>query len=121
MDEIALRLGWIAITAARLEHTVGLIVTSRTAGKNSMADGMGRRWSEVYGDAKKLYRKLGTQASGAGTAAPFDEFYGLLIRANDAMTKRHHVLHALWTADADVGVFRHLFNLRAISTKRVSR
>jgi hypothetical protein len=101
MDEIALRLGWIAITAARLEHTVGIIVASRTGGGDRVADVMGRRWSDVYGEAKKLYRDLATQA-GQGGAAAFDGFYRLLIRANDAMTKRHHVLHALWTANADV-------------------
>ena len=58
---------------------------------------------EVYGDAKKLYRNLGASASRSrDNATAFDEFYGLLIRANDAITKRHHVLHALWTANADV-------------------
>lgn len=77
MDEIALRLGWIAITAARLEHTVGIVVASRTGGRDRMADVMGRPWSDIYEEAKKLYRNLDAQANqGASMTAAFEEFTG---------------------------------------------
>lgn len=101
MDHIALWVGWTAIAASRLEHTIAIIVVARTGGRERVDDVMGRSWSRTYDDAKKLYRQLGTGQDGDMEAAA-STFTVTLHRANAAMSERHHVLHSLWTANDDV-------------------
>ncbi|MDT4926681.1 MAG: hypothetical protein QOG01_4394 [Pseudonocardiales bacterium] len=104
MDRIATCVGWVAITAARLETVIGVIV-AHLLDEEGSAELLGRSWSRVYEDAKKVYRDLVASALHAGddvSAEACESFTRLLHDANNAMTRRHHVLHATWTANRDV-------------------
>lgn len=104
MDHIAMRVGWVAITAARLETVIGVIVV-KLLGADRSDELLGRSWSYVYDDAKKAYRTLHAAVTERGdndAAEACANFTELLHEANKAMTQRHHVLHAVWTADPDV-------------------
>jgi hypothetical protein len=57
MDQIAVRVGWVAITAARLETVVGLILVT-VLGEEREAELLGRRWSDTYEDAKRTYSRM---------------------------------------------------------------
>lgn len=103
MDQIAARVGWVAITAARLETVIGLILT--VLGEERDAELIGRRWSDTYEDAKRTYSRLKDDAAARGDdadAAACERFAHALGRANLLMQRRHHVLHAVWTADPEV-------------------
>lgn len=104
MDHIAARVGWVAITAARLETVIGMIVV-QLLGNDRSEELRGRSWSYVYDDAKKAYRELRAAATESGDTQAVEawaSFTDLLHEANKAMAQRHYVLHAVWTADADV-------------------
>lgn len=104
MDRIAIGVGWVAITAARLETVIGIIVV-QVLGHERSDELLGRSWSYVYDDAKKAYRELQVTAVMRGdhdAAEACATFTMLLHEANEAMKQRHHVLHATWTADSDV-------------------
>lgn len=104
MDRIAVCLGWVAITAARLETVVGLI-TVQVLGEDRGDELLGRSWAYVYDDAKKAYRDLHTRAVRTGNNLSADAsaaFTTLLHEANEAMKQRHSVLHSVWTANSDV-------------------
>jgi hypothetical protein len=104
MDQIAVRVGWVAITAARLETVVGLILVT-VLGEEREAELLGRRWSDTYEDAKRTYSRMKADAAARGDdddAAACERFAHALGRANLLMQRRHHVLHAIWTADPDI-------------------
>jgi hypothetical protein len=104
MDHIAARVGWVAITAARLETVIGVILV-KLHGDEREAELLGRRWRDTYEDAKRTYAGLRDGAAASGDdedAAACDRFADALGRANLLMQRRHHVLHAVWTADPEV-------------------
>ena len=103
MDQIAVRVGWVAITAARLETVIGLILV-KVLGEEREAELLGRRWSDTYEDAKRTYSRLKADAAARGDnadAAACERFVQALGQANLLMQRRHHVLHAVWTADPE--------------------
>lgn len=104
MDHIAVRVGWVAITAARLETVIGLILV-KVHGNERESELLGRRWRDTYEDAKRTYARLKDDAVARGDvddAAACERFVEELGRANLLMQRRHHVLHAVWTADPEV-------------------
>jgi hypothetical protein len=122
MDRIATCVGWVAITAARLETVIGVIVAYLLDEEGS-AELLGRSWSRVYEDAKKVYRDLVASALHAGddvSAEACESFTRLLHDANNAMTQRHHVLYATWTANRDV-VTRDGASFAFGATERMTR
>ena len=112
MDHIAMCVGWVAITAARLETVVG-VITVQVLGHERSDELLGRAWSYIYDDAKKAYRDLHSKAVQIGDNISADAcaaFTTLLHEANQAMNQRHQValavaengdgvLHSVWTAN----------------------
>jgi hypothetical protein len=104
MDHIAARVGWVAITAARMETVIGIILV-KLHGEEREVELLGRRWRDTYEDAKRTYARLKDDAAVRGDgddAAACERFADALSRANLLMQRRHHVLHAVWTADPEV-------------------
>jgi hypothetical protein len=97
MDQIAIRVGWVAITAARLETVIGLILV-KVFGEEREAELLGRRWSDTYDAAKRTYSRMKDDAAAHdddADAAACERFGRALDRANVLMQRRHHVLHAV--------------------------
>jgi hypothetical protein len=93
----------VAIPAARLETVIGLILVT-VLGEDREAEPLGRRWSDRYEGAERAYSRLKAEAAARAddAAAACERFAQALGQANLLMQRRHHVLHAVWTADPAV-------------------
>jgi hypothetical protein len=102
MDDIALRLGWVAINAARVEVLLSYL---QVALGSEEAATVGAPWSTNYRTCKSKYRAMYGQAVERGDTYEAENnqlFHGLLVELNTWMEDRHHVLHAIWEQDPDL-------------------
>jgi hypothetical protein len=102
MDDIALRLGWVAINAARVEVLLSYLQVG--LGIEEAAT-VGAPWSRNYRTCKSKYRTMHAQAVEQGDTREAENnrlFQGLLAELNTWMEDRHHVLHAIWEQDPDL-------------------
>lgn len=99
MNDIALRLGWVAINASRVEVLIAFLQVVLGAEEGNV---VGAQWSANYESCKAIYRSMRTESLRSGDTQDADKcrlFYDLLIELNGWMTDRHHVLHAIWEQD----------------------
>ena len=114
MDGIALRLGWVAIHASRVEAMLAFLQVTL---KVDEAVVVGSNWNANYESCKKLYRELATQQRAAGDAAEagrLELFRDMLIELNSWMLDRHHVMHAIWEQSVEQapGIMQPIFTGR---------
>lgn len=99
MDDIATRLGWIAINASRVETLVAFLQVALGGSEDEL---VGVPWRQSYESCKHTYRHRGDDAEQHGDHAEAEScrlFVSLLIELNSWMQDRHHVLHAIWEQD----------------------
>lgn len=102
MDDIAIRLGWVAINASRVEVLLAYLQVILGADEETT---VGAPWSANYARCKATYRRLKAEALEREDVAFANQcqlFYNLVIELNSWMTDRHHVLHAIWEQDAEL-------------------
>jgi hypothetical protein len=99
MDEIAIRLGWIAINASRVEVLLGYLQAALGLDEAKV---VGLSWRASYDSCRSLYRDLVSQAQEQGDepeASRCELFLAFLSELHSWMQDRHHVLHAIWEQD----------------------
>jgi hypothetical protein len=99
MNDIAVRLGWVAINASRVETLVAFLQVALGSDETAI---VGSPWSSNFEACKATYRRMCSHAEQRGDTTEAENcrlFVELLIELNSWMNDRHHVLHAIWEQD----------------------
>ena len=108
-DETARGVGWVAREAARLEFAAAQLEAKLIMSDQAIVVIAGQGWSAT----RDACRAMLAERIGRGSyrlAAPhviavYEELLRTLAAADQLMTKRNHVMHALWWEPDDAGVY----------------
>src|SRR5947209_6674038 len=101
-DEIALAVGRVAIQAAWVEYYAALLAAELIGAARAEVYVFGQTWSATYDGLRALIKDRVADAvddaEGRTIDIPFyRETLGHLAKANELMTQRGNVVHALWS------------------------